>query len=98
MSMPYCKSRSFVAATISLRISINKRHVCYLKSIEFSLNHRLSIIVALIAVLGGGIFVGFQLPVDAVPDITNVQVVVNAKTGGLDPQQGGEIRHVFHRN
>ncbi|HRP68007.1 MAG TPA: CusA/CzcA family heavy metal efflux RND transporter [Turneriella sp.] len=57
------------------------------KIVEFSLNHRLSIIVTLVAVLGGGIFVGFQLPVDAVPDITNVQVVVNAKTGGLDPQQ-----------
>ncbi|MBV6493802.1 MAG: Cobalt-zinc-cadmium resistance protein CzcA [Turneriella sp.] len=57
------------------------------KIVEFSLNHRLAVIAMLFAVLGGGILVGFKLPVDAVPDITNVQVVVNAKTGGLDPQQ-----------
>lgn len=28
-----------------------------------------------------------KLPVDAVPDITNVQVMINAKTGALDPEQ-----------
>jgi cobalt-zinc-cadmium resistance protein CzcA len=39
----------------------------------------------LVVVLGLGTLA--NLPVDAVPDITSVQVVVNAKTGGLDPQQ-----------
>lgn len=28
-----------------------------------------------------------KLPVDAVPDITNVQVMINTKTGALDPEQ-----------
>ncbi len=28
-----------------------------------------------------------SLPIDAVPDITNVQVMINAKTGALDPEQ-----------
>lgn len=38
---------------------------------------------ALIAVLG--IDAATTIPIDAVPDITNVQVVVNTKTGALDP-------------
>ena len=28
-----------------------------------------------------------DIPIDAVPDITNIQVLVNTKTGGLDPEQ-----------
>ncbi|MBV6493334.1 MAG: Cobalt-zinc-cadmium resistance protein CzcA [Turneriella sp.] len=40
-----------------------------------------------IAIFIGGVSVVAHLPVDAVPDITNVQVIVNARTGGLDPQQ-----------
>jgi cobalt-zinc-cadmium resistance protein CzcA len=28
-----------------------------------------------------------HLPIDAVPDITPVQVVINTKTGALDPEQ-----------
>lgn len=32
-----------------------------------------------------GIGAAFSLPIDAVPDITNVQVIVNTKTGALDP-------------
>lgn len=41
------------------------------------------------SVFGALILLGFgaiiHLPIDAVPDITNVQVVVNTKTGALDP-------------
>ena len=43
------------------------------------------------------IFIGFllitgisslnQISIDAVPDITNIQVLINTKTGGLDPEQ-----------
>jgi len=55
--------------------------------VTFALNHRVPVILGLVAVFASGIFIGFRLPVDAVPDITNIQVVVNAKTGGLDPQQ-----------
>ena len=38
------------------------------------------IVLAGLGVLG-------QIPIDAVPDITNVQVTINTKTGALDPQQ-----------
>lgn len=43
-----------------------------------------------------GVFLGFaiwgvlnvlKLPIDAVPDITNVQVMINTKTGALDPER-----------
>lgn len=36
-----------------------------------------------VAALGAG--AALHLPIDAVPDITNVQVVINTKTGALDP-------------
>lgn len=34
-----------------------------------------------------GAFSLFNLPIDAVPDITNVQVMINTKTGALDPEK-----------
>lgn len=34
-----------------------------------------------------GIMSVITLPIDAVPDITNVQVMINTKTGALDPEQ-----------
>lgn len=34
-----------------------------------------------------GILSAIKLPIDAVPDITNVQVMINTKTGALDPSQ-----------
>lgn len=42
-------------------------------------------IFSLISVFGIGSMV--SLPIDAVPDITNVQVMINTKTGALDPEQ-----------
>lgn len=57
------------------------------KFVNFILKRRVSIIVATALFFATAIFIGTELPVDAVPDITNVQVIVNAKTGGLDPQQ-----------
>ena len=49
-------------------------------------NRRLMLALAL-AICGLGIFALRQLPIDAVPDITNVQVMVNSKTGSLSPEQ-----------
>lgn len=57
------------------------------KIVEFSLKHRIWVIFLFSLILTGGIGVAAGLPVDAVPDITNIQVIVNVKTGGLDPQQ-----------
>jgi cobalt-zinc-cadmium resistance protein CzcA len=55
--------------------------------IEKSLKNRLWIFVLFgIAALAGLYFLK-EIPIDAVPDITSVQVVVNTKTGALDPEQ-----------
>ncbi|MBN8555444.1 MAG: efflux RND transporter permease subunit [Deltaproteobacteria bacterium] len=49
-------------------------------------NQGLSFIFAAILILAG-IFAFRQLPIDAVPDITNVQVTVNSQVEGLVPEE-----------
>jgi len=41
----------------------------------------------LLALIGAGLFITTQVPIDAVPDITNKQVMINTKTGPLNPEQ-----------
>lgn len=48
--------------------------------------NRLTIIVLTLGIILWGILGITDIPIDAVPDITNVQVVVNAKTKSLDPE------------
>ncbi len=53
--------------------------------IDFSLGHRpLVLLLAVLAVLGGA-YAATRLPIDAVPDITNVQVQVLTKAPALGP-------------
>ena len=55
--------------------------------VNFSLNNRVLVSLLLICTCGFGIIKALELPIDAVPDITNIQVVVNTKTGALIPEQ-----------
>ncbi len=57
------------------------------KILEIALANRGTVVLAMAGTLALALTFALRLPVDAVPDITNVQVIVNAKTGGLDPQQ-----------
>ncbi len=57
------------------------------RQVKSTLKNRFWIIAAFAGVVGFGLWSLPQLPIDAVPDITNVQVVVNTKTGALDPEQ-----------
>ncbi|MDR0533763.1 MAG: CusA/CzcA family heavy metal efflux RND transporter [Verrucomicrobiales bacterium] len=57
------------------------------KILEFSMRQRIFILLATMALLGSGIWSAFRLPMDAVPDITNVQVQINAEVGGLAPEE-----------
>ena len=57
------------------------------KIIEFSLRQRPFVILAALALLAAGVWSAFHLPVDAVPDITNIQVQVNTEIPALAPEE-----------
>ena len=55
--------------------------------IDFSLNNRLLVIIGWILIVGMGLDSLQKLPIDAVPDVTNVQVQVLTNSPGLAPQE-----------
>lgn len=56
------------------------------KIIELSVNNRFMVIIASILILAGGTYVMYQTPVDAIPDLSDVQVIVFTKYPGQAPQ------------
>ncbi|OGR82048.1 MAG: hypothetical protein A2901_04405 [Elusimicrobia bacterium RIFCSPLOWO2_01_FULL_54_10] len=57
------------------------------KLIDKSLQNRIFVLCIFGAILCASIYFIQRIPIDAVPDITSVQVVVNTQTGALDPEQ-----------
>jgi cobalt-zinc-cadmium resistance protein CzcA len=55
--------------------------------LEFSLRQRVFIALASIALLLIGLWSAAHLPIDAVPDITNIQVQVNTEVKGFAPEE-----------
>tara|TARA_R110002073_G_scaffold57246_2_gene145656 strand:- start:8122 stop:11271 length:3150 start_codon:yes stop_codon:yes gene_type:complete len=55
--------------------------------IDFSLNNRFLVIILWLLVVGVGLQSIQKLPVDAVPDVTNVQVQVLTNSPGLAPEE-----------
>ena len=55
--------------------------------VEKSLANRIWIVGIFLVLAGFGVYQISSLPIDAVPDITNVQVMINTKTGALDPER-----------
>ena len=55
--------------------------------LEFSLRQRVFVLIGTLAVVGVGIRSMLRLPIDAVPDITNVQVQVNTEVPALAPEE-----------
>ena len=53
--------------------------------IGFSIRHRWIVLLATVALATLGIYNFARLPIDAVPDITNIQVQVNAEAPGFTP-------------
>jgi len=53
--------------------------------IRFSIEHRWLVLLAVFAMAGIGIYSYQKLPIDAVPDITNVQVQINTSAPGYSP-------------
>ncbi len=53
--------------------------------IDFSIRQRMLVLMSTLALAGIGVFSFLRLPIDAVPDITNVQVQVNTNVQALSP-------------
>jgi len=55
------------------------------KLIQLSIRQRWIVLLAVLAVAGLGVYNYQRLPIDAVPDITNVQVQINTEAPGYSP-------------
>jgi cobalt-zinc-cadmium resistance protein CzcA len=55
--------------------------------LEFSVRQRMLVILAAVILTGFGILAVKQIPIDAFPDVTNVQVQVLATAGGMSPPE-----------
>ncbi len=55
--------------------------------VRFSIANRFFVVLATVFLLAIGIFSATQLPIDAVPDVTNKQVQINTVAPGLAPQE-----------
>jgi cobalt-zinc-cadmium resistance protein CzcA len=55
--------------------------------LEFSLRQRVFVLLATLVLVGIGIWSALRLPIDAVPDITNVQVQINTEVPALAPEE-----------
>ncbi|MBU2629357.1 MAG: efflux RND transporter permease subunit, partial [Proteobacteria bacterium] len=56
------------------------------KIIEWSVNNRFMVILATLFIIAAGIFSMFKIPLDAIPDLSDVQVIVYTEFPGQAPQ------------
>ncbi len=55
--------------------------------LEFSVRQRVFVLLATLVLIGVGLWSASRLPIDAVPDITNVQVQINSSVPALAPEE-----------
>jgi cobalt-zinc-cadmium resistance protein CzcA len=55
--------------------------------LEFAVTQRLLVLLATLGLIGLGVLAASRIPIDAFPDVTNVQVQVLAKAGGMSPPE-----------
>lgn len=55
--------------------------------LEFSVRQRVFVLLATVVLIGIGVWSALRLPIDAVPDITNIQVQVNTSVPALAPEE-----------
>jgi cobalt-zinc-cadmium resistance protein CzcA len=58
-----------------------------LRIVEWSLRQRPIVLLATLVLIGVGAWSALRLPIDAVPDITNPQVLVNTAVATLAPEE-----------
>ena len=56
------------------------------KLIEWSINNKYMVILLTLALIGGGIWAVFNTPVDAFPDLSDVQVIIYTEYPGQGPR------------
>jgi Cu/Ag efflux pump CusA len=54
---------------------------------EFALCQRVFVLMGALALIAAGVWSALRLPIDAVPDITNVQVQINTTVSALSPEE-----------
>ena len=59
--------------------------------LEFSLRQRAFVLLGAVALLGAGLWSALHLPIDAVPDITGVQVQMNAEVPALAAEESEKL-------
>src|SRR5712691_5113856 len=59
--------------------------------LEFSLRQRALVFLGAVALLGAGVWSAFHLPIDAVPDITGVQVQINTEVRALAAEESEKL-------
>ena len=59
--------------------------------ISFSLRQRVFVLLAAAGLMVAGLWSAARLPIDAVPDITNIQVQINTEIKGLAPEEIEEL-------
>jgi cobalt-zinc-cadmium resistance protein CzcA len=57
------------------------------KILQFSLKQRILVLIAIVILIGAGIWAMKKLPVDAFPDVTNIQVQILTQAGGMAPTE-----------
>ena len=55
--------------------------------LDFSVRQRVFVLLATLVLVGIGVRSALRLPIDAVPDITNVQVQINTAVPALAPEE-----------
>src|SRR2546423_14556298 len=61
------------------------------KILELSLGHRAFVLLATLALVGVGFWSAVHLPIDAVPDITGVQVQINTEVPALAAEESEKL-------
>ena len=59
--------------------------------LEFSLRQRAIVLLGAVALLGAGLWSALHLPIDAVPDITGVQVQINTEVSALAAEESEKL-------
>src|SRR6266511_4871868 len=59
--------------------------------LEFSLRQRAIVLLGAVALLGVGLWSATHLPIDAVPDITGVQVQINTEVASLAAEESEKL-------